>query len=412
MPDKESGVEKLGRGLRSLASDIKTYTPVAKGVAKTFLLPRSKNEEENVDFSPGPTPKIKTSEPPKDWYKESSEHKIPSYEQGTDYVPESGPAILHKGEKVVSKDKNMASDKVSKVASALGSAGRATGVQAPEDQAQDLAVKQANIDEYQSSMQTPASEPKPAAKSPKDRVGSKPYGSRPGEQRIDVSGMTKKLPSYEDGVESVPEDGPAMLHEGEKVVPEVQNPDSEAKPETRMKGAMGGKKKLAAKKGSKKKSHKITVHKSANGGVVLEHHFDGGKSEMHHHPDFNSAAESMAPHFDVPGSSEGGPGTQMASPSSFEDGGVVEKSGQAQVHEGEVVVPKDQANKVIQNPAITIGGKQKPKSFAPFAGDPKKDRPTKKQTREEINAIRKSGVGEGGRWRNDPKVATRDPGKV
>jgi hypothetical protein len=32
-----------------------------------------------------------------------------SYEKGTDYVPKTGPAILHKGEKVVPKDKNMKS---------------------------------------------------------------------------------------------------------------------------------------------------------------------------------------------------------------------------------------------------------------------------------------------------------------
>jgi hypothetical protein len=32
---------------------------------------------------------------------------LPSYKHGTDYVPKTGPAILHKGEKVVPKEKNM-----------------------------------------------------------------------------------------------------------------------------------------------------------------------------------------------------------------------------------------------------------------------------------------------------------------
>ncbi len=78
MPSKSTVREKLG----SVVQTVKDYTPVAKGVAKTFLLGRSKDEEENTDYSSGPVPKQKTPEPPKDWYKDSDKH-LPSYESGT-----------------------------------------------------------------------------------------------------------------------------------------------------------------------------------------------------------------------------------------------------------------------------------------------------------------------------------------
>jgi len=283
---------------------------------------------------------------------------------------------------------------VSKVASALGSAGSKL-VQPQSDEAAGIAAKNQMIDEYKNATMSPASTPKASgtpgmSTSPfkMDKVNpSARYGSRKGEKRIDTKTMTKPLgvPSYEDGVDSVPNDGLAMLHEGEKVVPANKNPDSH-KAETRVKGAMGSgsTKKLAAHKGTKKTVHSITVHKSKSGGVILEHHINADKKEMQHHPDFDSAAKHMKKHFQDEasgsdaGQSEGNegpsmatppsapqsspnpqenlPNPSMASPSSFEDGGVVKKSGQAQVHKGEVVVPKSQAHKVLQNPDITIGG--------------------------------------------------------
>jgi hypothetical protein len=426
MPEKRhAGFDRLDRGLRDIGKTIKDYAPVAKGVAKTFLLPRSSNEEENVDFSPGPSPKIKTPEPPKDWYKDSSTHKIPSYEKGTDFVPETGPAYLHKGEKVVSKEKNM-DDKISKVASALGSAGKKLGVAADDSSAAGISAKNANIEEYKS-IQTPASEPKPVqARRPSswEKVGQGEYGSRKGEKRIDVTGMTKPLPSYKDGVDAVPEDGPAMLHKGEKIVPKKDNPDA-PKAEKRVDSAMGGKKKtskLGAKKGSKKTVHHVTVHKSATGGVVLQHEYEDGKTDTHYHPDWQSAVASMQPHFnDQAGGATPDAGQQMASPSSFEDGGVVEKSGMAMVHKGEKVIPaKPDAGygKTYTQDITGTGpaklGTPKPKPFVPFSGDPKRDRPNKKQTREEIDAIRKSGIPDSGRdnWMNNPKVAARSKGTI
>jgi hypothetical protein len=264
-------------------------------------------------------------------------------------------------------------DSVSKVTSALGSSGD-TG---------SLAEKQKNIEAYRSSLQTPASEPKPRPSGPTlpvDRAGQKPYGKQgKGEKRIDVKDMVKPLgvPSYEDGVDNVPSDGLAMLHKGEKVVSAKEN----AKGEARVSGALGGKKdnkkKLGAKKGSKKSAHKITVHKAANGGVVLEHHF-GDKSEMHSHPDFDSAAESMRPNFQSPGqemepdADDAGASAnpKMAVPSSFEDGGVVKESGMAMVHKGEQVTPAQDQGYTQEvsgtGPAkLTVAPKKKPSAPSP-----------------------------------------------
>jgi hypothetical protein len=308
--------EKDQKPVKSAVDTAKDVASTAKGVAKTFLFPRSDKEEENTDYSPGPEPKTKTPGLPQRWYKDSDKHGLPSYKNGTDYVPETGPAFLHEGEKVVSREKNM---DVGKVASALGSSSGDTGA---------LANKANMIDEYKNSLVTPSSQPKAAPKPlgdtpPVDKVGQKPYGKQgKGEKKIDTEKMRKPLgamPSYKDGVDSVPEDGPAMLHEGEKVVPEAENADSQK----RVKSALGGDKpkQLKAKKGSKKQVHKITVHRAANGGVVLEHHMgDGSKNEMHHHPDFDGAVNHMREHFQdsqsasEQGQSDGNEGPSMAVP--------------------------------------------------------------------------------------------------
>ncbi len=103
-------IKKLDKGIKSAVQTAKDYAPVAANVAKTLLF-RSRDEDNNVDFGPGTTPKQKTPPPPSQWYKESDSHKIPSYKEGTNYVPETGPAILHEGEAVVPKEKNMAKAK-------------------------------------------------------------------------------------------------------------------------------------------------------------------------------------------------------------------------------------------------------------------------------------------------------------
>ena len=65
--------------------------------------------------------------------------------------------------------------------------------------------------------------------------------------------------------------------------------------------------------------------------------------------------------------------------------------------------------KVRSAPLAQAISKKKAAPFVPFAGDPKADRPTKQQTKDEINAIRKSGISDStnGNWMNNPKVAAR-----
>ena len=53
------------------------------------------------------------------------------------------------------------------------------------------------------------------------------------------------------------------------------------------------------------------------------------------------------------------------------------------------------------------------KKFMPFASVPKKDRPTRKQGRDEIKSMRKLRIPDSGRenWMNNPKVARRSSNK-
>jgi len=69
----------------------------------------------------------------------------------------------------------------------------------------------------------PAPKPVPPDTSA-DRINpAAKYGDKPGEKRIDVSDMTKPLPSYKHGTDYVPKTGPAILHEGEKVTSAEDN---------------------------------------------------------------------------------------------------------------------------------------------------------------------------------------------
>ena len=75
----------------------------------------------------------------------------------------------------------------------------------------------------------------PTAPAPRDTTGAEPakaqgpYGTRGKEKRLPWAldkANTKKAPVYHDGVDSVPETGPAILEKGEKVVPKEENPDN------------------------------------------------------------------------------------------------------------------------------------------------------------------------------------------
>ena len=124
---------------------------------------------------------------------------------------------------------------------------------------------------YQTDMATrPAPVPVPQKPSPADRVNPKgKYGDKTPEQRIDVKDYLKPLgsmPSYKHGTGYVPKTGPAMLHEGEAVIPKEANTMD-------AKAAMAG---IMGKSKPPKKIHKITTHKTDDGKMIHTH--------MHHHP--------------------------------------------------------------------------------------------------------------------------------
>lgn len=97
---------KIFGKLRSRAEDTKPQPPAAKPVAqqpspadrvKPGAKYGDKPGEERIDV--------------KDMTKPLA-GQMPSYKDGTDYVPKTGPAMLHKGEAVVPKKDNMVTDKI------------------------------------------------------------------------------------------------------------------------------------------------------------------------------------------------------------------------------------------------------------------------------------------------------------
>jgi hypothetical protein len=179
-----------------------------------------------------------------------------------------------------------------------------------------------------------------------------------------------------------------MLHKGEAVLNKDDAQDMrESKGTKRVSKTLGGapkkdKKKLSAKKGATKKAHKIVARKAADGkGVILEHHFDSGKPELHYHPDADSAAEQFKEHMSDGGQAEAGapqgePAGEagMAQPSSFKDGGKVEKSGMAMVHKGEEVIPAKSDTKEEPKQGSHIG---EPIEVQPDVEDDEKAKPMK-----------------------------------
>jgi hypothetical protein len=147
----------------------------------------------------------------------------------------------------------------------------------------ELAQKKQNIDEFKGIHVTGTPErPATGVGTVKDKVNPKArYGSRPGEERIDTSGMTKPLGSFEKGTSHVPKTGIYKLHEGEAVIPKEKNMDSM---KDKMMDALGGDK-------APKKEIKEMVHRKTTNGkhiVVHKHHHPA------HHPDEEHAMENMA----------------------------------------------------------------------------------------------------------------------
>jgi hypothetical protein len=127
-------------------------------------------------------------------------------------------------------------------------------------------------------------EPSPTSKRPLsewEKVHPMPYGSRPGEKRIDVTDALKPLGSYKTGTPYVPKTGMYQLHEGEAVVPKEKNTMNAA-------DAMAG---IAGKAKAPKKEIKSMVHtKTHNGKHIVTHHHH----HPEHHPDETHAFDNMS----------------------------------------------------------------------------------------------------------------------
>lgn len=142
------------------------------------------------------------------------------------------------------------------------------------DDLEGIKAKQANLDAYRAST-APKVEPERKASPTMDVDKFNPrakYGDKPGEKRINVSDMIKPLPSYKKGTKYVPKTGPAILHEGEAVIPKKDN---------KMKNAYS---KITEHDGKPpKKIKEIRTRASASGGHIHEHH--------HHHPEHHPMEE-------------------------------------------------------------------------------------------------------------------------
>ncbi len=187
--------------------------------------------------------------------------KVPSYKDGTPYVPETGPAILHKGERVVTKKDNTLMGIMDDVKNAIG--GIKSTVKQYDTLPQELGSKAKTVSEY-----ADRDKPKPAAAAapaPKTDSGKR-YGDKPGEKRLDNEG--NEVPKYHKGIASVPKTGPAILKKGEAVIPAESNPMNAAK-------AMEG---ITGKKAKPEKKIKSITHTVTDDGKIVHTH-------RHHHPE-------------------------------------------------------------------------------------------------------------------------------
>jgi hypothetical protein len=121
--------------------------------------------------------------------------------------------------------------------------------------------------------------------SPQDKVGSSPYGSRPGEKRIDISKLPDGTPApkYHKGVAVVPKTGPAILKKGEAVIPAEKNPmnpfakitDGDKKPRKALKSmhvtATDNKKHIVTHKHHHPEHHPDTTHAMDTPDEVGQH---------------------------------------------------------------------------------------------------------------------------------------------
>lgn len=254
--------------------------------------------------------------------------------------------------------------------------------QAVKSIGQGLAERQKNIN----SLKEPAAPapPKPVKDPPINP--SARYGDHRGEERISVNPFDRLLGSFKKGTKRVPKTGLYKVHEGEQV---LNKDDAEDMRTAKDRGAevLSGAAKPAAQGSEPDEMH---IQKMDDGSFHIKHTSkDVPEAKQFTARNKKHLVRHVRNTFNPPGEAP-----------SYEDGGMVQTSGPAVLHKDEAVIPAKKTP-MMKNPDITIGGPSKPKPFVPFAGDPKKDRPTAKQTREEIDAIRNSNIDRDKQQRND-----------
>jgi hypothetical protein len=184
-----------------------------------------------------------------------------------------------------------------------------TGNQETEGLGNELAAKSDMIKAARGETNEPA--PKaPVKREPStwEKVHPMPYGSRPGEKRIDVTDALKPLGSYKKGTPYVPKTGVYKLHEGEAVVPKEKNTMNAA-------DAMAG---ITGKAKPPKEIKEMVHTKTHNNKHIVTHRHH----HPEHHPDETHAFDNMSDvhshmedHAGVPNAGEAAPtGAEAPSP--------------------------------------------------------------------------------------------------
>jgi hypothetical protein len=118
----------------------------------------------------------------------------------------------------------------------------------------------------------PTASKEPAASGSEPSHSQGPYGSRPGEKRLDSEG--NEIPKYHTGVDSVPKTGLAVVKKGEKIIAAEHNPEN---PDNKnaVEQAFDGEDKMTEHTDSEKQHFHRAMSKLHEGG--LHEHFGMSK---------------------------------------------------------------------------------------------------------------------------------------
>jgi hypothetical protein len=197
----------------------------------------------------------------------------------------------------------------------IGPFGR-TGVLANQNAMRDVQMGR-NPDDQETPEPTPLTKPPRVNATPRYGLGAR---SEAAQKKIhaDIDKLSremKPLPSYKDGVDFVPETGPAIVHKGEKITPAKENKMAKKWSDE----IESGERKAAPKKEIKE----IRVRKTANGkhiAVHTHHRPEHHRDEEHGINSLDDLTKHFADHNDA----------MTAAPSPEEMGGAAPEAAAAQ----------------------------------------------------------------------------------